>query len=170
MARRRNHGDTTRAHMRRSDVTSQSTVQPCHESMDRRQKRARGRPGAALLQHLRRSASRPSLPLHAADYRAPNYSILLNKSACELAAVTPPASPFVTERWEMSPNRSEAPLTLSHRRCMLLTLTIKSFGFQLGVYSLLVSFGASQSVSQAVSSNTSILDWFVDEATTARAL
>jgi hypothetical protein len=28
----------------------------------------------------------------------------------------------------------------------------------------------SQSVSQAVSSNTSILDWFVDEATTARAL
>jgi hypothetical protein len=34
----------------------------------------------------------------------------------------------------------------------------------------LLSFGATQSVSQAVSSNTSILDWFVDEATTARAL
>lgn len=36
---------------------------------------------------------------------------ILNKIACELAAVTPPASPPVTERWEMSPNPSEAPLT-----------------------------------------------------------
>ena len=92
---------------------------------------------------------------------------ILNKIACELAAVTPPAPPPVTERWEMSPNRSEAPLsdessTQPHRRCVD---DEKKLCWACNVWE---PCGHRVSLAR-LTSNTSILDWFVVGATTARA-